>query len=125
MSAELSFLKSRVEEQSDIYRRCDTSVLPRWRRLLVQAWLSEVGLLLERLQRDVVQLEEGKPSQVGLRQAWSRYWQVFTALSPVAQPARADGGGREIRFSADCGSSPAACRLCFSSSWPSSQSPRR
>jgi hypothetical protein len=94
MSAELSLLKSRVIEQTTIYQHCDTSVLPKWRRLLVQAWLSEVGLLLERLQRDVVQLEEGTPSQVGLRQAWSRYWQVFTALSPVAQPARTDAGAQ-------------------------------
>ena len=92
MSAELSLLKNRVEEQSAVYRRCDTSALPRWRRLLVQAWLSEIGLLLERLQRDVVQLEEGKPPQTGLREAWSRYWQVFTALSPVAQPAAASAG---------------------------------
>jgi hypothetical protein len=91
MSAELNLLKSRVAEQTKIYGRCDASALPKWRRLLVQAWLSEVGLLIERLQRDVVQLEAGKPSQIGLRYAWSRYWQVFTALSPVTQPARTDG----------------------------------
>ena len=88
MSAELNLLTTRVETQIKTYERCDVTALPRWKRILVQAWLSEVGLLLERLQRDVVQLQEGKPSQVGLRQAWSRYWQVFTALSPVAQPAR-------------------------------------
>ena len=95
MSAELSLLKSRVEEQSAVYRRCDTSALPRWRRLLVQAWLSEIGLLIEQLQRDVVQLEEGKPPQAGLGRAWSRYWQVFTALSPVAQPAGSTGAGAD------------------------------
>jgi hypothetical protein len=88
MSAELTHLTSRVEAQIKTYDRCDITALPRWKRILVQAWLSEVGLLLERLQRDVIQLQEGKPSQVGLRQAWLRYWQVFTALSPVAQPAR-------------------------------------
>ena len=88
MSAELNHLTSRVDAQVKTYDRCDITALPRWKRILVQAWLSEVGLLIERLQRDVIQLQEGKPSQVGLRQAWARYWQVFTALSPVAQPAR-------------------------------------
>lgn len=90
MSAELNLLTTRVEMQIKTYERCDVTALPRWKRILVQAWLAEVGLLLERLQRDLVQLQEGKPSQVGLRQAWSRYWQVFTALSPVAQPAQTE-----------------------------------
>src|SRR4051812_35510424 len=96
MSAELDFMKKRVGDLMGVYARCDTRTLSRWQRLLTQPWLSEVGLLIEHLQRDIVQLEEGKPSQVGLRQAWSRYWQVFTALSPVALPARsADTSGED------------------------------
>ena len=87
--SELALLKSRTAEQAAVYGACDISSLPRRHRLLAQAWLSEVGLSLARLELDVAQLEEPKPSQVGLRQAWSRYWQVFTALSPIVQPVRA------------------------------------
>src|SRR6185436_3347567 len=95
MSAELAFLKKRVVELSDVYSRCDTRTLSKGQRLLTQPWLSEVGLQVERLQRDIVQLDAEKPSPVGLRQAWSHYWQVFTALSPVAQPAHADAQAGE------------------------------
>jgi hypothetical protein len=85
MSAESDFLQQQVNEQVAVYRACDTTALRGIRRTLVQAWLSEVGLNVQRLQKDLVQLSSTTPSQVGLKQAWARYWQVFTALSPVSE----------------------------------------
>jgi len=92
MSAESEFLQHQVEEQVNVYYSCNTKTLHGLRRTLVQAWLSEVGLNVQKLQRDLVQLSSTTPSQVGLRQAWSRYWQVFTALSPVSERWRSSQG---------------------------------
>lgn len=85
MSAESDLLQQQVNEQVAVFRACDTTTLGGIRRTLVQAWLSEVGLIVQKLQKDLVQLSSTTPSQVGLRQAWTRYWQVFTALSPVSE----------------------------------------
>jgi hypothetical protein len=93
MSAELDHLKRKVAIQQQAYDACDPGALGWLQRTLAEAWLSEVGLLLERLQRDVVQLESENPSRNGLQQAWGRYLQVFSALGPISTSMRQDEPG--------------------------------
>src|SRR5262245_41180033 len=85
MSKEFEFLQKETADQVAVYSACDTTGLPRLKRLLVQAWLSEVGWLVHRLQCLVVRLETGTPSAAALGQSWTVHGQVFTALSPVSQ----------------------------------------
>jgi len=82
MGAELDLLQSAVARQVDVYQRCDTSVLPSGRRLLVQAWLAEVGLLVAALQRQLAQITD-HPSAGGMQQAWTTYGRVLSTLSPL------------------------------------------
>ena len=91
MSAELDHLKGKLEVQRQVYQACDPSELPGVRRTLADTWLSEVGLLLERLQRDVVQLDAADPPRIGMQQAWGRYLQVFSALGPISSSIRQHG----------------------------------
>ena len=94
MSAELDHLKSKVAQQQAVFDACDPSKLEGYRKTLAETWLAEVGLLLERLQRDVVQLSVDKPPDVGMQQAWGRYWQVYSALGPISATIRSAGEDR-------------------------------
>src|SRR5262245_29443149 len=84
MDAELQRLKTQVDLQQKVFDACDPAKLRGHRKTLAETWLAETGLLLERLQRDVVRLNTDKPPAVGMNQAWGRYQQVYTALSPIA-----------------------------------------
>jgi len=111
MSTELDHLKKQVARQQAAYDACDPGSLPTMRRMLAEAWLPEVGLLLERVQRDVVELSVEHPPAVGMRQAWSRYYQVFTALGPIATGVRDDATPDERKAAAARGLRSVANRL--------------
>jgi hypothetical protein len=84
MDAELAKLTAQVGLQQKVFDACDPAKLKGYRKTLAETWLAETGLLLERLQRDVVRLSADKPPAVGMNQAWGRYHQVYTALSPIS-----------------------------------------
>ena len=93
MKADLDDLKTQTDTQQRVYNACDPSTLSGLRRTLVEAWLSEVGLLLERLRRDVIRLDAEDPAPIGLDQARGRYLQVYSALSPVSKSIRVNVDG--------------------------------
>lgn len=88
MNAEFEHLKQEVERQTTVFRACNPGALRGIRRTLIEAWLAEIGVLVQRLQRDVVQLTVADPPPVGMRQAWARFQQVFSALGPVSHAMR-------------------------------------
>ena len=84
MDAEFQKLKEGVEFQQQVFDACDPGQLKGYRKTLAETWLSETGLALAQLQRDVARLAVDKPPAIGMNQAWARYQQVYTALSPIA-----------------------------------------
>jgi hypothetical protein len=84
MDAEFQKLKAEVEFQQQVFNACDPGQLKGYRKTLAETWLAEIGLNLAHLQRDVARLAVDKPPAVGMNQAWARYQQVFTALSPIS-----------------------------------------
>src|SRR5688572_22448731 len=111
MSAELDHLKRQVAFQQSVFDACDPSRLDGYRRTLAETWLAEAGLLLERLQRDVVQLSVDKPPAIGMQHAWGRYWQVASALGPIAATIRSDSVGDDRAIAATRGLRSVANRL--------------
>src|SRR5688572_33208465 len=84
MEAEFLKLKEQVAFQQQVFDACDPGRLKGYRKTLAETWLAEIGLNLAHLQRDVARLSVDKPPAVGMNQAWARYQQVFTALSPIS-----------------------------------------
>jgi hypothetical protein len=82
---DLELLRTRFAEQQKLYLACAAQARELWwvSRLLVQAWLAEIELMIAQLERRVVQLGSAA-SPIGMDAAWQRYYDVLTALSPAA-----------------------------------------
>jgi len=113
MDAELAKLTAQVGLQQKVFDACDPARLKGYRKTLAETWLAETGLLMERLQRDVVRLNADKPPAVGMNQAWNRYQQVYTALSPISSTMRANMTEPERAEAAYQGLLSIANRLLF------------
>src|SRR5215204_3598729 len=113
MDAELAKLTAQVGLQQKVFDACDPARLKGYRKTLAETWLAETGLLMERVQRDVVRLNTDKPPAVGMNQAWGRYQQVYTALSPISSTMRANMTDPERAEAAYQGLLSIANRLLF------------
>lgn len=113
MDAEFQKLKAQVESQQKVFDACDPARLRGYRKTLAETWLSETGLLLEKLQRDVARLAVDKPPAVGMNQAWGRYEQVYTALSPISSTMDSRMDEKERLEAANHGLLSIANRLLF------------
>ena len=82
-NAELALLQQKFREQEQAYKRFfeEARQLRGFTRLLVQAWLAEVHLMLAQLERRIQQLA-AYASRAAMDAAWRRFWDVLTALSP-------------------------------------------
>ncbi len=82
-NAELALLQQKFREQEQAYKRFfdEARQLRGFTRLLVQAWLAEIHLLLAQLERRLQQLAVN-PGRAAMDAAWRRFWDVLTALSP-------------------------------------------
>lgn len=85
---ELELLKKRFEEQQEVYRACAEQARSLWwpSRLLVQAWLVEILLMMSQLERRLAQMSAGTPPLPIIDAAWRRFWDILTALAPAAAP---------------------------------------
>lgn len=82
-NAELALLQQKFREQDQAYQQFAAQVgqLRGITRLLVQAWLAEIRLMLAQLERRLQQLTTSS-NRAGMDAAWRRFWDVLSALSP-------------------------------------------
>jgi|RhiMethySRZTD1v2_1073278.scaffolds.fasta_scaffold06407_10 hypothetical protein len=112
MSAELQRLQSQVNLQQKVFDSCNPGKLKGARKTLAETWLAETGLLLEGVQRDVARLADPPPA-IGMNQAWARYQQVYTALSPIASTMTPNMNDQDRSEAAYQGLLSVANRLLF------------
>ena len=82
-NAELALLQRKFREQEQAYQQFAAQVgqLRGITRLLVQAWLAEIRLMMAQLERRLQQLTASS-NRAGMDAAWRRFWNVLSALSP-------------------------------------------
>ncbi len=113
MDAELQRLQSQVNLQQKVFDSCNPGKLRGFRKTLAETWLAETGLLLEGVQRDVARLSVDKPPAIGMNQAWARYQQVYTALSPISSTMHSNMNDQDRIEAAYQGLLSVANRLLF------------